>query len=542
MNKSAPRWSNELWRVAVILGLSLWTGQITGKLLAVSEEVLELSIGTGGAKLRYVVLKPSEIDNSPVTAGKLDELPILLALPPGAQDQSMVEAGLSRYWAHAAEHGWLVVSPIAPAGESWTHPSATATLSALLDHIETQFRPEGGRVHLAGVSNGGRSAFGLAIELPARFASLTALPGYPTTLRDASRVYRLRAIPVAMFAGELDIPWVEKMRATEQAILAAGGSASLELIPQEGHVPESLTAPRVLLALESHRQRVRAQAPDTIAIHRMLDDFHHAAAHADAKRYFDHFAPNGVFLGTDAAEHWTVDQFRNWSAPYFARPSAWTYVPASRSVTIDEAAACAWFDELLDHASYGECRGSGTLVRAEGRWRIGLYHLSIPVPNDLARAVADIIRDGRKLDATRVFVVRHAEKATGAGEDPPLTNVGVAQAADLTRLLASVPLRAIYTTPFTRTRSTAAAVAATHALTPIEMAAAKTVELVAQIRATHRGQDVLVVGHSNTVPAILRALGHAEPPVIDEQQYGQLFLSMSFQDRPPELIELRFGE
>ena len=40
---------------------------------------------------------------------------------------------------------------------------------------------------------------------------------------------------------------------------------------------------------------------------RTLDDFHLAASQADAKRYFGYFAPEGVFLGTDGGERWTVE-------------------------------------------------------------------------------------------------------------------------------------------------------------------------------------------------------------------------------------------
>jgi hypothetical protein len=56
----------------------------------------------------------------------------------------------------------------------------------------------------------------------------------------------------------------------------------------------------------------------------VLDDWHQAASVADASRYFGHFAPNGVFMGTDATERWTVAEFRKWAKPQFERKSAWS--------------------------------------------------------------------------------------------------------------------------------------------------------------------------------------------------------------------------
>src|ERR1700678_2609350 len=74
-----------------------------------------------------------------------------------------------------------------------------------------------------------------------------------------------------------------------------------------------------------------------------LDDFHRAAAAADETRYFSHFAPGGVFLGTDPGERWTVEAFRVYAHPHFATGKGWTYVPRERHISID--GDLAWFDE-----------------------------------------------------------------------------------------------------------------------------------------------------------------------------------------------------
>lgn len=124
----------------------------------------------------------------------------------------------------------------------------------------------------------------------------------------------------------------------------------------------------------------------------VLDDWHDAAAKADENRYFAHAAYDFVFLGTDASERWDLASFRAFAHPYFAKGKAWTFVPRDRNVTVDERNGIAWFDEKLDSASYGECRGTGVLRKAGGEWKIAQYNLTIPIPNDLAKELVERIR------------------------------------------------------------------------------------------------------------------------------------------------------
>jgi ketosteroid isomerase-like protein len=73
---------------------------------------------------------------------------------------------------------------------------------------------------------------------------------------------------------------------------------------------------------------------DATTVAAVLDDFHDAAARADAPRYFAHFAPEGVFIGTDPKERWTADEFRAFAEPYFSQGKGWTYRPTSRHISI----------------------------------------------------------------------------------------------------------------------------------------------------------------------------------------------------------------
>jgi hypothetical protein len=119
----------------------------------------------------------------------------------------------------------------------------------------------------------------------------------------------------------------------------------------------------------------------------VLDDWHHAASIADEERYFAHFAPNGVFMGTDASERWTVSQFRDWARPHFQSKKAWSFKPRDRHIDFSADGRVAWFDEMLDTPNLGTCRGSGVLARIGNDWKITQYNLSIPIPNDLAATV-----------------------------------------------------------------------------------------------------------------------------------------------------------
>jgi ketosteroid isomerase-like protein len=128
----------------------------------------------------------------------------------------------------------------------------------------------------------------------------------------------------------------------------------------------------------------------------VLDDWHAAAAGAQEERYFGHFAAAAVFLGTDATERWTVEEFRRYAHPYFAKGKAWSFKAVERHVAFSPDGAVAWFDEKLDTPNLGPSRGSGVLVRDKRAWKIAQYNLTIPIPNDLMKEVKDRIEEYEK--------------------------------------------------------------------------------------------------------------------------------------------------
>jgi hypothetical protein len=156
----------------------------------------------------------------------------------------------------------------------------------------------------------------------------------------------------------------------------------------------------LVIGLSLAASRFFGQSPDGVfaagAIGSVLDGFHSAAAAADEEKYFSYFTPDAVFLGTDATERWTREQFRRWAHPYFASGKGWTYRATTRWVSFAPDRRVAWFDELLESASYGTCRGSGVLVATDSGWKIAQYDLSIPIPNEIAGEIVRRIEESAK--------------------------------------------------------------------------------------------------------------------------------------------------
>lgn len=129
-----------------------------------------------------------------------------------------------------------------------------------------------------------------------------------------------------------------------------------------------------------------------VAVTGVLDTLHRAASEADGTTYFSLFADDAVYMGTDASERWSVDEFKAFAEPYFSKGRGWTYEVKDRHISVATDGATAWFDEILWNKSYGTCRGTGVLVRIDGVWRIAQYHLTIPIPNEIAKDVVGQIR------------------------------------------------------------------------------------------------------------------------------------------------------
>ena len=123
-------------------------------------------------------------------------------------------------------------------------------------------------------------------------------------------------------------------------------------------------------------------------------------------------------------------------------------------------------------------------------------------------------------DAATYLLVRHAEKDLHIADDPPLTAGGIARAERLAGSLRDTPLNAIYSSPYRRTRQTAQPVAAAKGMVIVDYDPADATGFAARLRRDHPRGSVLVVGHSNTLPPLARALCGCPVADMDEAIYG----------------------
>jgi broad specificity phosphatase PhoE len=138
-----------------------------------------------------------------------------------------------------------------------------------------------------------------------------------------------------------------------------------------------------------------------------------------------------------------------------------------------------------------------------------------------------------------VFVVRHAEKTDDTAQ-ALLSAVGHARAQALARWLRDAGVSAVYTSEVARTRQTAEPLCALRGIKPTVWPAADPTGLVAHMQKEHKGDVVTIVGHSNTVPLLLRALGVAPPITIAPDEYDNLFVVVPRKEGPPVLLRLRY--
>src|SRR5947207_2887492 len=128
-----------------------------------------------------------------------------------------------------------------------------------------------------------------------------------------------------------------------------------------------------------------------------------------------------------------------------------------------------------------------------------------------------------------VVIVRHAEKAANGGRDPDLSSVGRSRADALARILKDSGITAIFTSEFKRTQETAAPTATSIGVTATVFPAKDTAALVAKLHQLNG--NALVVGHGDTIPNMIKALGINSPINIPDEDYSELLI-VTLGDKP----------
>jgi broad specificity phosphatase PhoE len=135
-----------------------------------------------------------------------------------------------------------------------------------------------------------------------------------------------------------------------------------------------------------------------------------------------------------------------------------------------------------------------------------------------------------------VFIVRHAEKASTGGKDPDLSVDGQKRADALAHMLKDSQITSVFVTEFKRTQETAGPTARAAHVSPTLIPANDIDGLVEKLRALNG--NALVVGHGNTIPDLLKAVGIATPVSISEDDYTEIFAVLL--GDAPQLLRLHY--
>ena len=223
-------------------GCSAWTRLLftaAAVMLAshsLAAEVLDKTENIAGTTVHYKAILPNGYD-----PGKA--YPAVLAFPGGPQTMDTVEGTVERNWREQAERlGYIVIVPAAPNGQLFFQEGGAKVFPAFLIKILGDFKIQDKKFHIAGVSNGGLSAFHIAASYPQYFWSVTGLPGYLPGA-NATRVRALAKMCINMYAGEMDTAWLEAEKGQAAQFRAQGFIVEFSEEKGQGHVMRTLEGP-----------------------------------------------------------------------------------------------------------------------------------------------------------------------------------------------------------------------------------------------------------------------------------------------------------
>jgi poly(3-hydroxybutyrate) depolymerase len=208
-------------RAAVaVLSLALAAGSAKAEILSKSGEFAKTTV-------EYKVLLPPGYDAS-------KPHPVVLVFTGGAQGIAAAENTLKADWQGEAEkRGYVVISPAAPDGELFFQ-EGDRVFPAFLDMIRKDYKVAG-KIHIAGHSNGGLSAFHIAAKYPQYFSTVTGYPGLYQDNPEADYPAALKGLCLYMHAGDMDPDWRDAMAAEAKAMTAEGFRIKMTVEPNSTH-------------------------------------------------------------------------------------------------------------------------------------------------------------------------------------------------------------------------------------------------------------------------------------------------------------------
>jgi len=181
----------------------------------------------GGEEVHYKVVLPDHYDPA-------REYPAILAFGGGHQNMATVDGVLDRFLrAEAERRGFIVIAPAAPHNQIFFE-GGSVVFPEFLDMIRHDYKIQGGRMHAAGGSNGGTSAFFVAAMYPGYFWSVTGFPGL--LQRPAlTKIQNLRGMCIQMIVGGDDTWWLENGKRQSESFRTLGIDTQFRVIPNQPH-------------------------------------------------------------------------------------------------------------------------------------------------------------------------------------------------------------------------------------------------------------------------------------------------------------------
>lgn len=137
-----------------------------------------------------------------------------------------------------------------------------------------------------------------------------------------------------------------------------------------------------------------------------------------------------------------------------------------------------------------------------------------------------------------VILVRHAERLNDA-DTTSISEVGIQRAQALVHVLSSSGVNRIYVSEKARTLQTVVPIATALGIPSIQIPASDISSYVDSVKA-HRGDVILISGHSDTVPKIIKKLGVSQAPMIGKMEFDHLFVVTLFRFRAT-MVHLKYG-
>lgn len=140
-----------------------------------------------------------------------------------------------------------------------------------------------------------------------------------------------------------------------------------------------------------------------------------------------------------------------------------------------------------------------------------------------------------------VFVIRHAEQELTGLIDAGLRPEGLERAADWAKILRPSGLNLVVTTEIERSRATGAIIAEALEVPRVEFSKGGSPGIANFLRENYPEDVILVVGHSDTIPKMLRSFGYPDTFPISQSAYGWLFIVTPLENSPPAVARLNIN-